>query len=73
VSYRWRDSPNKVTVISGNSCSDWGLLGSSSAYGVGDTGYHVLFTSSAGQCFVMLGRTGSGQGTMVNHDGRVQR
>ena len=73
VSYRWLDSPNKTTVISGNSCSDWALLGSASAYGAGDTSYHGLFNSSAGQCFVMRGRTASGQGSMVNHDGRVQR
>jgi hypothetical protein len=72
VSYRWLDAPNKTTVISGNSCADWGLFGSS-GYGVNDTGYHGLFSGSAGLCFVMRGRTGSGQGSMVNHDGRVQR
>jgi hypothetical protein len=73
VSYRWLDSPSKVTVISANACQDWALYGSSSAYGVGDTSYHRLFTGGEGLCFVMRGRTGSGQGTMVNYDGRVQR
>jgi hypothetical protein len=72
VSFRWLDSPNKTTVISGNYCSDWALIGSSS-YGVNDTSYHLLFNGYEGQCFVMRGRTGSGQGSMVNHDGRVQR
>jgi hypothetical protein len=73
VSYRWLDAPNKTTVMSGNSCTDWSTIGSASAYGVNDTGYHLLFAGSAGQCFVMRGRTASGQGSMVNHDGRVQR
>jgi hypothetical protein len=72
VSYRWLDSPNKVTVISANNCGDWSLI-NSSTYGAGDTSYHALFNSYAGRCFVMRGRTASGQGTMVNHDGRVQR
>src|SRR6202008_286563 len=30
VSFRWLDAPNKTTVISGNSCQDWSLIGSSS-------------------------------------------
>ena len=72
VSYRWLDYPDKVTVISANSCQDWSLI-NSSTYGAGDTSYHALFNGNAGRCFVMRGRTGSGQGTMVNHDGRVQR
>src|SRR3954454_16981764 len=46
VSYRWLDAPSKVTVISGNACADWSLIGSSSSYGVGDTSYHLLFTAS---------------------------
>ena len=37
-----------MTVISGNACSDWALLGSTSAYGVADTGYHSLFQGCAG-------------------------
>jgi hypothetical protein len=73
VLYRWLDSPNKTTVISGNSCSDFSLLGSASTYGIGDTSYHTLFNGLAGQCFVLQGRTGAGQGSMVNHDGRVSR
>jgi hypothetical protein len=73
VQYRWLDSPNKTTVISGNSCTDFSLLGSASTYGVGDTSYHGLFNGAAGQCFVLQGRTGAGQGSMVNHDGRVSR
>jgi hypothetical protein len=72
VMFRWLDSPNKTTVISGNSCTDLSLYGSSS-YGVGDTGYHTLFNGPSGSCFVLRGRTGSGQGSMVNHDGRVDR
>ena len=73
VQYRWLDSPNKTTVISGNSCTDFSLLGSASTYGVGDTSYHGLFNGASGQCFVLQGRTGAGQGSMVNHDGRVSR
>jgi hypothetical protein len=71
-SFRWLDSPNKVTVISNNACTDLSNLGSSS-YGVGDTSYHALFQGTTSQCFVVRGRTASGQGTMVNHDGREQR
>src|SRR3954452_24969330 len=73
ASFRWLDSPNKTTVISANSCSDLSLLGSAASIGVGDTGYHNLFQGGQAQCFVMRGRTGSGQGSMVNHDGRSQR
>src|SRR4051795_7286635 len=60
VSFRWLDSPNKATVISGNNCTDWSLLGTSSSYSAGDTNYHSLFHGFAGQCFVMRGRTPSG-------------
>ena len=73
VSYRWLDTPAKATVISANRCTDWALLGSSSAYPVNDTSYHNLYQGAAAQCFVMRGRTASGQGSLVNHDGRVQR
>jgi hypothetical protein len=72
VAFRWIDSPNKSTVISANTCTDLAAYGSS-AYGVGDTGYHNLFNGGAGTCFYLRGRTGAGQGSMVNHDGRVQR
>jgi hypothetical protein len=72
ASYRWLDSPNKATVISGNACSDLALYGSSS-YGIGDTSYHNLFHGGAGQCFAVRGRTTAGSGSMVNHDGRIQR
>jgi len=72
VSFRWLDSPSKSTVISANRCSDLAQYGASS-YGVNDTSYHGLFTGWAGLCFYLRGRTGAGQGSMVNHDGRVQR
>ena len=48
--------------MSGNSCSDWGLLGSTATIGVNDTSYHTLFGGSTGQCFVMRGRTASRPG-----------
>jgi hypothetical protein len=73
VQFRWLDSPNKSTVVSANTCTDLSLLGSAASIGVGDTGYHSLFSGSSGQCFVLRGRTGAGQGSMVNHDGRVDR
>src|SRR3954454_5825111 len=73
ASFRWLDSPSKVTVISANRCSDGALLGSSTAIGTGDTSYHLLFNGGAGQCFLMRGRTANGQGSMINHDGRIQR
>lgn len=73
VQYRWLDLPNKSTVISANSCSDFSLLGSPSSYGVNDTSYHSLYSGVPSQCFVLQGRTGAGQGSMVNHDGRVSR
>jgi hypothetical protein len=72
VAFRWLDSPNKTTVISANTCTDLAAYGSS-GYGAGDTSYHNLFNGSAGTCFYLRGRTGAGQGSMVNHDGRVQR
>ncbi|HWK27362.1 MAG TPA: hypothetical protein VNS09_12415 [Solirubrobacter sp.] len=72
VRYRWLDSPNKVTVISGNSCSDLANYGNDS-FAIGDTNYHSLFTGATGLCFVMRGRTSVGSGSMVNHDGRVSR
>jgi hypothetical protein len=72
VTWRWLDSPNKTTVISANTCTDLAAYGSS-VYGVGDTSYHNQFAGSAGTCFYIRGRTASGQGSMVNHDGRVQR
>lgn len=70
VSYRWLDSPNVGTVISGNACSDYSLYGSASI-GVGDTSYKFLFSGSTGLCFVMRGRTTSG--SLSNHDGRINR
>jgi hypothetical protein len=72
VAYRWLDSPNKATVISGNSCADYTLYGSDTL-GVGDTSYHNLFVKSPGTCFVLRGRTTVGSGSMVDHDGRVSR
>src|SRR3954463_344201 len=73
ASFRWLDSPNKTTVISANSCASGSQLGSSAVIGVSDTGYHGLFQGSEAQCFLMRGRTSSGSGSMVNHDGRSQR
>ncbi len=72
--YRWLDSPNKSNVVSANNCSDLHVIGSVASYGVGDTGYHWLFTNGfAGQCFILQGHTNPGQGSMLNHDGRVSR
>ena len=73
VQYRWLDSPDKITVISANTCTDWALLGNSSTYGAGDTSYHSLFSGFQGQCFILRGRTAAGQGSMYYHDGRVSR
>jgi hypothetical protein len=70
--FRWLDSPNKTTVISANYCSDWAPI-NSNTHGIGDTTYKWLFGGSVGFCFVMRGRTAAGQGSMVNHDGRVDR
>jgi hypothetical protein len=73
ASYRWLDSPNKTTVISGNACSDYALLGNARTIPAGNTSYHSLFHGATFQCFVMRGRTANGQGGMYNHDGRVRR
>jgi len=73
VSYRWLDTPAKITVVSGNACPDWSLYGSPATIGVNDTSYKALFGGYQGLCFVLRGRTAAGQGSMVNHDGRVQR
>lgn len=72
ASYRWLDSPNKATVISANTCSDWALLGSAS-YGVGDTSYRSLFSGVVYECFVVRGRTTAGSGSLSYHDGRIKR
>ncbi len=73
VSYRWLDSPSKSTVISGNNCQDWELIGSTASISSGDTGYHALFNGFTSECFVVRGRTASGQGSMSLYDGRIQR
>jgi hypothetical protein len=70
VTFRWLDSPNKTTVISSNACSDGSALGSTTI-GAGGTGYQQTFAGYQGQCFTMRGRTTDG--TMSNHDGRVNR
>jgi hypothetical protein len=72
AAFRWLDSPNKTTVISANSCADLSNFGQDSI-GAGDTNYHNLFHGGSGQCFLLRGRTASGSGSMVNHDGRVRR
>jgi hypothetical protein len=72
VQYRWLDTPAKATVISGNACGDLALLGSATI-GVNDTSYKSLFTMYPDYCFRLRGRTTSGSGSMVNHDGRVLR
>jgi len=74
VAYRWLDSPSKSTVISVNDCTDGFVLGGSQSYGAGDTSYHTLWSSGlSGWCFVVSGRTGSGQGSMSLYDGRISR
>jgi hypothetical protein len=71
--YRWLDDPDKTTVISANNCSDGGLRGSPATIPAHNTSYHTLFSGSVGTCFVLRGRTASGSGSMVNHDGRINR
>jgi hypothetical protein len=72
AAYRWLDTPAKATVMSANGCADLSLYGSST-YAINDTSYHNLFFGVAGYCFLIRGRTTSGSGSMVNHDGRVRR
>lgn len=72
IEYRWLDTPAKATVISANNCSSLGLYGSATIP-VNDTGYKSLYSLPSGTCFVLRGRTTSGSGSMVNHDGRVRR
>ena len=72
VSYRWLDVTDHTTVISGNSCADYSLLGTNTISS-GNTSYHLLFWGTQGQCFVLRGRTAIGSGAMYNKDGRVQR
>jgi hypothetical protein len=70
--FRWLDTPSKVTVISANTCTDQYYLGGGSIP-INNTSYLTLFYGSPGACFIMRGRTSSGSGSMVNHDGRVKR
>lgn len=71
AAYRWvDDNLTKTTVISGNTCSDYSLLGKTTIGG-GDTSYHTLFFGITSQCFVLRGRTNSG--TTIPHDGRLRR
>ena len=72
VSYRWVDDPNHTTVISGNNCSDLSLFGKAEIP-AHNTAYHALFHGFAGLCFALRGRTAAGAGSMVNHDGRLER
>jgi hypothetical protein len=73
VAFRWLDSPTKITVVSGNACPDWSLIGASQTIGAGDVDYHSLFQGFAGECFVLRGRTATGQGAMSGKNGRVRR
>jgi len=70
--YRWSDSPNKITVISGNSCGDGSMYDKAEipAY---STIYHRLFGGFSGLCFLLRGRTASGSGGLYNHDGVLRR
>jgi hypothetical protein len=71
VSYRWLDGDmTKTTVISANSCTDFGQFGSSTFLG-GDITYHQLFAASSGQCFLLRGRTTAG--STITHNGRLRR
>ena len=72
VRYRWVDSPSKDTIISGNSCGDLSSFGSH-YYNSGVTVYRQLFSGESGRCFLLRGRTASGQGSMTNYDGRLER
>ena len=73
VAFRWLDSPTKITVVNGAACSDWSLIGNSQTIGAGDIAYHSLFHGFTGQCFVVRGRTASGEGSMSGRNGRVRR
>jgi hypothetical protein len=72
VSYRWVDDPNHTTVISGNNCSDLSLYGKAEIP-AHNTSYFALFHGFGGLCFALRGRVAAGAGSMVNHDGRLQR
>jgi hypothetical protein len=72
ASYRWLDSPSKTTVISANNCTD-GTARGTATIPVNNTSYHTLFSGAVGTCFVLRGRTAIGSGSMVNHDGRIDR
>lgn len=74
ASYRWLDVPSKTTVISGNSCIDGSALGTPRTIPAGDVDYYGLFGGAgAGLCFLLRGRTASGQGNMTFYDGRIRR
>lgn len=74
ASYRWLDVPSKTTVISGNSCIDGSALGTPRTIPAGDVNYYGLFGGAgAGLCFLLRGRTASGQGNMTLYDGRIRR
>ena len=73
ASYRWLDDPDKTTVISANNCTDGTLRGSPATIPAHNTSYHGLFSGAAGACFILRGRTAIGSGSMVNHDGRIDR
>lgn len=71
ASFRWLDgSLGKTTIISANTCADYYEYGRASIP-PGDTSYRTLFTGSAGQCFVVRGKSPDGQTSP--HDGRLRR
>ncbi len=72
ASYRWLDTPSKITVISANHCTD-GTPRGTATIAAHNTSYHTLFPGPVGTCFVLRGRTAIGSGSMVNHDGRIDR
>jgi hypothetical protein len=70
--YRWLDDPNHTTVISGNSCSD-GAMFDKTTIAAHVTAYQRVFIGTPYLCFMLGARVAIGAGSMVNHDGRLQR
>jgi hypothetical protein len=71
--FRWLQAAGKATIISANNCNNLNEYGRIN-YPAGDTTYGTLFSGGTGTCFVVRGRTQTGEGAMANsHDGRLRR
>ena len=64
VAFRWLDSPSKITVISGNACPDWSLIGNWTVGGeraqLNEKDGSIVYRFHARDLHLVLGPSGDG-------------